>query len=98
MHGNGKGSFGQALLRLVKSTHILDPFGCLNLLDGLVFIWVSFNPMLGHKETEKLTARDTEDPLLRVQLRLILRRFPNVSSRSCTSVALSLVLTTMSSI
>ena len=56
-----------------EPTHVLDPSGCLNLLDGLNLVWVRFNPT-------------------------ILRRFPKVSSRSCTSVDLSLVLTTMSSI
>ena len=50
-----------------EPTHVLDPFGCLNLLDGLDLIWVCFNPALGPKEPEKLTGWDTEDTLLRVQ-------------------------------
>jgi len=50
-----------------EPAHVLDPFGCLNLLNGLDLIWVCFNPALRHKESEKLARRDAEDTLLRVQ-------------------------------
>ena len=51
-----------------EPTHVLDPFGCLNLLDGLDLIWVCLNPALRHKEPEKFAGRNTKDTLLRVQL------------------------------
>ena len=81
-----------------EPTHILDPLGRLNLLNSLDLVWVCLDPVLRHKEPEKFAGRNSEDALLRVQLEVDLAQISNVSSKSCTSVALSLVLTTMSSI
>jgi len=54
--------------RLMAATHILDPLGCLNLLNSLDLVWVCLDPTLRHKEPEKLARQNAEDTLLRVQL------------------------------
>ena len=50
--------------------HVFDPFGCLNLLDGLDLIWVCLNLALRHKEPEKLAGWDAKDTLPKVQFEI----------------------------